>query len=301
MRRTSSLAALVLLASTGCGAAARATVPDADGRYPITLERPARVGFRFAESSSYHSRTVQIITVANQPGETTTEETTATFAAEGEVVAVRDDGHASVLRYVVRTLSRTDGGATEVLARPGAVLEVHVGHSLETASATLDGVPLDAAQLEHIHDVVDLSSSGERDDLFASAEPRRVGESWSPDMAAITSGLSGAGSMRIDPARSNGRMTLVSHETRDGVPGIVVEGVVASGGIEVPMPPGAAIREANMDVHFGGFFPDDVSSPPLADQMRLDMRVVIDMASPAGPVLLVMEVVSAQERTIRPL
>lgn len=287
----------------GCGGAQRVqSTPDAEGRYAIVMEHHLRAGFLFEESATFRSRTTQTVMVENQRGEPATEEESMAFSGRGEVVSVRDDGQPAILRYTVTSLERVVNGSATVLARPGAVLEIHVGHTAETASATLDGVPVDEATLHVMGNVLELSSSGDGDDLFASDAPRAPGESWSPDLAAISRGLSQGGIVIIDPARSNARMTLVAHEERDGWPGLSVEGTLASGGIEVPMPEGASTREASMSVRFAGFFPDDTSIPTLFDQMNMEMHVVIDLATPAGPSAVIsMDVASVHQRSLRPL
>jgi hypothetical protein len=296
---TIGLAAVLLVA---CGGATAGTA-SSDGRHPIVFHRTAHAGYRWHTVVSSAERTTQTMAMANVPAESQTNETTLAMEADAEILAASPSGDPTAVRYVVSLLTRIVGGGTpEVLARPGAVIEVQLAATPDAAVVLVDGAPASAELREHIGDLVTLAHRDRMEVSFGTSEPQAVGDTWFPDLNAIAASMAAEASMVMLPERSSCTMTLRAREERGGLAGSLIEGTMASSGIEMrSLPAGATLRESRLALAMRAFLTDDDRHPPLDDQLQMEMHVVMDVATPVGVATLTMEAANRRIRTNRPL
>lgn len=300
MRSLSGAAALLFLVA--CGGATASTEP-ADGRYPVRFDRNARVGYRWHTVVSNAERMTQGMTMANAPASSETAETLLSMEADAEIIGADGEGNPTAIRYVTSRLTRVaSGGAPEALARPGAVIDVQLGATSESAVVLVDGAMPSSELREHIGDLVTLSHRDRMETSFGTDVPQAVGDRWFPDLNAIAASMSAEARMTMAPERSSCTMTLVARETRDGLPGLVIEGTLASSDIGMSgLPDGATVRESRLAVAMRSFLSDDDGHPPLEDQLQMEFHVVMDVATPVGVASITMDATNRRTRTNHPL
>jgi len=201
------------LAHPASAAPAAPAAPAAD--YAVRLARPVAAGERrlavgFLESDDHLAGT--------KAGVPSDQRQTATvrYVVATEILEVSPKGNALRATLTVRRLTKESGGVTLELAKPGAVVTARlVGRKgvFELAGARL------APDLQTaLAAALPLRADDEPtdDDLFGTAQRRRVGESW-PANAELFARL-GAASVTFDPQDVAGTVTLAAVKPIHGEP-----------------------------------------------------------------------------------
>jgi hypothetical protein len=211
-----SLCLLPLLLG-GAGSAARAAPPSGQTpAYALLLTRPSAVHDKQLVVGS-------IDTDDHSSGGATGSEPTQRhdkasirFVVTTEILEVSPKGSARRASIVVRRLDKESGGVSVELAKPGeAFVARMVGHDRVVEQG---GTPVAADLQQALAIAVPLRTDDEPtdDDLYGSAEPRRVGEKW--DVPAALFGASGAQRVTFEPKTVAGSVTLAGQKAVHGVP-----------------------------------------------------------------------------------
>jgi hypothetical protein len=209
----SALAGVVwVVLASGAGAAAAPTpAPD----YAVRLTRPAAAGDK--RLAVGWLRTEDRATGGPQGAAADRRQSsTIRYVAATEIVEVSPNSNAQRATLTIRRLTKESAGVTAELAKPGTVVTARlVGHErvFEMLGARL-APDLQAA----LAAAVSLRADDEPtdDDLFGTAQRRRVGESWPVNGGLFAS--SGAPGIAFDPKDVAGAVTLASMKPAGGVP-----------------------------------------------------------------------------------
>ena len=260
------------LASAGVVAAAAAAPGEA---YAVKLDRPVKVGQRFAVTVKADvDRTIKV-DVNGQAQPDRVEKFTAELAGTVRVEAVNDKtGVATKVQLTVDKLTRDGDEAIPA----GAVV---VGErAADDPTFTVNGTAADADQAAVLTAVVELGRADAtvgQDAMFGTPQPRRAGDTWAGDPAKIAQVL--APQVPVSAEHAKGTGTLVEVKTVGGGPAEVVETTVTVD----PLTEGRTIKQLTVT---GGTFrstltrtmPVDLARPAVSS----DEHVTLKMTGTAG-------------------
>ena len=230
------------------------TALGADDAYPLKLTRPNKVGEKFVVTAREdESKTV------SPPGDATSEDSpgfiSATFEGAVEIAAVDSNGRPTQLHVVIRELTfATNNGDRDRLAA-GTMIRHNVSgwkaHSRILSDGTLTEYQRTA--LDMIFVGIAPSTSSSDDDVFNDGKPKRVGDSWPMQTAAMVKGWT---QMKVGPENAKGVVTLRALRKLGNKPALVVTAKMSVTKIELPDPNTAG---AQMDSTFECVVPVDLN------------------------------------------
>jgi hypothetical protein len=304
MRRVAlSFFAIILLA---CGASASSTngpTPITGERYPIHLTRAFRVGQRAHVTSVTSIREQTVTTFHGQVVDTADATTAYDFDGIVEYLSVDADGRPVSLRYDVRSFTRRQGQLPAELLRPGQVLELTRGETLEASHIVVDAAPISEELRGALDDVLPLTLGTSEDDaLFGSTTPRAIGERWPANVVELARGLTRNSPLRFDPSHVRGEAQIVERAERGGVDGLEIAVVIDADQLQVDgLASGASLREGRFSLRVDGFFPIDESLPRLTQSLELRADLAMSMATPQGAADVALTMTRTGLRTTEPL
>jgi hypothetical protein len=255
-----------LLSVVGTVAVAAAQAPD----YAVRLVRPSAAGDK--RLAVGWLQTEDRATGGPQGAATDQRQSsTIRYVVATEILEVSPRGNARRATLTVRRLSKESAGVTAELAKPGTVVAARlVGHErvFEMQGARLapdlQGALAAAVPLRADDEPTD-------DDLFGTAQRRRVGESW-----PVNGGLfanSGAPGTTFDPKDVAGTVTLASMKAAGGVPCLEVRWKLdARHGSFKPgsLPAGLLGTMTSISVTGSALLPIDDKLQPLSRETAVD-------------------------------
>jgi hypothetical protein len=269
MRRQtwSGLVAGVVLAACACGARA------ADTTYEVKLNRPVKVGEKFAVSQRAALERAMRVTPAGGVAQLHSEKLEAALDAAMEVQAVEDDGSAKSMHLTVKklTLARDGEEAVEAL-KPGSEIDVAIGEK-EVAFAMKDGQLSQVARtaLETVYHPHTTKKTD--DDLFGTTQRQPVGASWAMNTKLIAEQMPG---MKMDPAKTSGSAKLVGVKETSGVQMLEVNAAFDSKDAALKGLPGA-VKESTIRGEFETEVPVDTSDPSRTSQIKMVVHAVSEI------------------------
>ena len=282
---------LVVASLTGCGGGGSgpaANAGQAGQKYPIVLERDSEPGkphpVRIKDETTD-------TTMMSSQGKVLSEEKkikALSFAGTGNALAA---GKHHPTEYVVDELSQLKDGQPMALLAPGTkVLKSPVGKKWQY---TVEGTPVG----EEVRDALETLFSGTvsdtgDDDIFGTAEPRAVGESWSINVEKMKEDEE----LDFDPKGASGSTRVVALRQVDGVECLEIEAEMTIPQVDFKgLPQGAKVLESKMSGRFIGLFPTNTKLLSLSQGMSMDVVIKMEVMSPNGPVRL--DMVSHGEKT----
>lgn len=185
--------------------AAPAEAPQA-----IKLERPLTVGAKFHLNAEGEARQNIQMSMNGQavPQQSKSEEFSAALDADVEVLGVSEDGKITKAAIQVKSLTRTDAGAEATTLLENAAVEAEA--SPDGITYMVGGAPVD----DKIQETLKLfslinkkgSSRASEDLLFGTTEPRKPGDEWPVDGAAVAASFAEDSGMQLDAASVKGTM-----------------------------------------------------------------------------------------------
>jgi hypothetical protein len=271
------LTAALLLAARAALAAPDDDDDDAPGGgrpYPIRLTRPMQVG------QQYHwiadSTLVSSIPVTGG-GNPVQETVSVHLDGVAQILGVDRRGVCNEMAVTVNECVARTGKEKKTVVKPGRVIVVEAGKwkpRLTAASGTLtieDDVLLRSVlPLPRAEDVTD-------DDVYGSAKPQAVGESWSIRPDQLVRSWAAAG-YKLKAQNVSGNVRVKSAETVDGVECVRVAGRAK---IEHFLPPGLdipdrlPIDDATCETKFTRLLPVDPAGHSLQDSHSVTVRFVL--------------------------
>jgi hypothetical protein len=223
LHRIARLSVLFFAACFGLTSGA-APAPAPDGQaFVIRLARPAKVG----DTAWFVADTTVVKSVqGNLSGHDRSLKPTSVaihFEATERIEAVGARGEPTRATYrVAKCVARFEKGQ-DVLLQPGTVLTVEAGKWKSSIRA--DRGYFSVYREIALRPIVSLPNLGDvsDDDVFGSREPRKVGESWAADPAALAKWVSREGAA-VDKNSVSGTIKLKGLQTVNGVQCLVVTG-----------------------------------------------------------------------------
>jgi hypothetical protein len=287
------LLALVLAQSLALGALGVAGDASAQGRRgrtaaandraTIVLHRRVTVGQRKHITAEGTADSALRVSVGSEVVQDTHRIIRVTLDAESTVLAIDEHGKATAERLVIARFTRAEGDATQADVVPaGTIMEIHRAPRSEDARVLVAGAAAGEAIVEALDAVTSVRSGGATDDdFFGSARPRRVGESWNADGAAMSADLHAASGIE---AAVTGRATFTGREQVDGVDCVAVDARIEGNVTALPgLPPNSTVRVGRLVSSFRGAFPTDTAIPAVDHTMTMDFTVEVDFTAEGHP------------------
>jgi len=284
-----AVAAAAGVAGVGGGIAAAAAAPPVVGQeaapareYAVRLTRAAAAG---EKRLAVGSLSTDDHLSGTKSGERSDERQTSIirYVVAAEIEEVSPKGNALRATITVRRLVKESGGVSLELAKPGAVITARLAGRERIFE--LLGARLAPDLQQALAAAVPLRADDEStdDDLFGTAQRRRVGESW-PANTQLFAG-SGAASVTFDPRNVTGTVTLAGVKPAGGQPCLEVRWKLeARHGTWKPgsLPPGFAGTNSSMSVAGSALVPVDTALPAAGRDASLALVADISGESAGG-------------------
>jgi hypothetical protein len=276
-RATHGFAFGILFVLAGWGAAAAAPPPVSSTDYAVRLARPSAAGQKRLAVGSLQSEDRLTGTRAGAPSDQR-QTSTIRYVVATEILEVSARGNAQRATLSVRRLTKESGGTTVELAKPGEMVTARLAGRERVFE--LQGAPLAPDLQQALGAAVPVRADDEPtdDDLFGTAQRRRVGESW-PANGGLFARF-GATSLTFDPKDVTGTATLAGVKPVGGVPCLEVRWKLeARHGAFKPgsLPEGFTGTTTSMSVTGSTLVPVDVTLP--AASRETTIAAVADLAS----------------------
>lgn len=215
LRRLAAAPGLVACCTLGLLAVlASGAAPD---EYSIKLAHPAKVGERTRIHGTRQIDNSMAMTIA---GKEKRDEKHALYHIDAvqQVMAVGAKGNVTQAELVVRELAReAEDGTTTALLEPGKVISIHRQDGENVWE--LGGKPLDPELREVLTDVDGVSGDDDpsNDEVFGTARPRHVGDTWQADGDLVVRQLGRRG-ITVLAKDVKGGLTLREVNSFKGVP-----------------------------------------------------------------------------------
>lgn len=188
---------------------------DTELRYPVLLSRPDRIGERFRLDAVVERHIISHVVQGAQAPEEKRINLRTVFSAEVTVRSINTRQFADALDLTLVSMTSHDATipAPMTILAPGARISAHA--SKGKTLFTMDGSPLTETQSQELALFVSVDAGQEREkDVFGSAVPRKVGESWQVDRIAASRLLQMIG--QIDPSAIRSESKLDSVFQKEG-------------------------------------------------------------------------------------
>ena len=212
--------------------ALRGAPPTEQPTYPIHIHTRSTVGERFRIE-----RSTAIVRSSSTDWDGADDQTPVEReAASGyhtvldkEMLAVDAEDDAAAEKTIVRSWTRTrvDGKEEQVMPPGTEVVARAPAAGSDEPEYTLNGRPAPQdkrAQLDLIAHVSGPDQKWHEQEMYGSSEPRKVGESWPVNAAAVAANLRRHDGQQVTDADVSGTVTLTGVETINDIPCLRLEG-----------------------------------------------------------------------------
>jgi hypothetical protein len=255
--------------------------------YPVRLERPCKKGERYRISGSASSSQKRTLTAEGKVL-TETQGFNAEFGADGTAVELASDGKLIKEALTINYLRVHKDGNTRQPFPKGTVVVAAVenGHRVFRVA----GQPVDK-QFEELLDMLTEVSSSQggpsEDEIFGTAEPRKVGDSWSVNTAAAIKSLYEDTKIVASQEDTHGVVTIEKKTACGNEDCLLISGRLDSDLITIEMDE-LKVDSGESHLRFSETYPVDTAHRSVDRtyemQMRVSGKVKLD---PKGPELQV--------------
>jgi len=273
-----------------------ATIPQGK-MYSLKLEWKPVAGYKSELSETTSMK--MTFTGAGQPSMINEERTS--FAATEEVASATADGGSELIWRFSEATQFKDGRMVPLGFQGKTVRVKHLKGQPRTFSLDGGGAIGDedlAVLKKAFMGGEDKPGEPTGADIFAPKAPVRVGESWSPDLRAVATGMFDADvSLAVDLTKSRSTFTLVSVEARSGADYGRMDGLLelALGQLgpmrlDTPIP---------LKMTVTGDFCIDGTRPDGVIRMEMSMKGASSFAGPAGKIPVDLDMTMNAQKTVR--
>jgi hypothetical protein len=278
-------------------------VSHADQRYEIRLTRPQKAGDRYDVAKQGTAK--RIMVVSGPAGELRRVEHALAIELEATVTILKVDDQGRPLKksLAVRRCRVTENGkVTEPVGSGKVIIAQSRGGRTEIS---LESGDLSKPARAALDVVVATYSGGPADDeIFGTAQPRAVGESW-PISAAAAAKDAAARDIAIREDDIQGRMRLVRIEKQGPRTALRLAATMDIRGFtlkKMKLPDGVAIDTARATAVYDALVPIDPALPQLqsAHSMTLDMAMKSTRGNAEGHTVTIHLEMSAKQSVTLP-
>lgn len=257
------------------GAAGASGVAPALEPQIIKIERAATVGDRYHFDGEGHSRQVVEVSTGGKPmpERSQSEDFSVTMVADVEVLAINENGKASKVTVLVKTLTRADDDAAAETLLENTVVDA--ANEAGGVVYSIGGVAVEKEIQQAIKLFTLLNSNAakaDEDAIFGTNESHAPGDEWPVDEAVIANFFSEDTGMELVPDSIEGAMKFVKV---DRVAGIVCQLLSGQVSMEMASFPGvpdvAELSDSTVEVSLSGAFPIDPLLPVAEKSMTMKM------------------------------
>jgi hypothetical protein len=278
--RSSSLTRSVGSILFAAAALSFCTIADAQD-YKIKLNRPTRVG---DEMTVHITTKFKQVVSANPAGP---DEYTVELRGTNKALAVNEKtGSVTKLSCTVAKLTRNDA---ELYPAGTVIVGEKVG---KVDTFTIDGNPVDAANVPALSTVIELNAP-DRDDtddaLYGTDQRQKVGATWSINAGKIAEDLAAEG-LPVPAESLKGEVKLVDVGKVNQIDTMNMNTHISADGFKATVP-GAAVSDGELDLNVDSVIPVDESKQGLSMKMKmhLSMTVTPNNAPGAGAVTVTID------------
>lgn len=273
------LATLVASALTVSSLGAQ-TAPTSRERHVVRFERPRTVGARYRIEASGEKTLRMEQRGAAAP--VRDERTVVRMVAVERILTVNAIGEAINSEFTVESLEVDRAGTTVNALARGTVFLLERATTPDTqARITVGGAPVAADIADALAVVVSRKVSGVSDDeVFGSANPRRVGERWPINADVAQRELAANG---LTDVRLRGEVRTVELTTVDSLPCLVITASMSGRLGAIPnMPSIATFVSGTVETTHRGAFPTDGTSRPPTTEMTMALDATFTVRAGNG-------------------
>lgn len=266
-----------------------------DGPFPIALDRRAHVGDQFAVDVHVVSETTMVMTQGGAPVRENSQKQDVHLVGQVEVLEVDQQGLTTRRRVTVERFTANDPSNDEgpvPLVPAGGVIFFSAQPRVVALGAPNSPAPREVAEAFTTlmqHGIINTIDNA----MLGSATPRSVGDQWpAHDIAAVFA------SQGVTVREGEGSARIISHETIDGTPALVVEGALR---LNINMSPNPALVPQNelMTLDYRFAVPVELTG----QRLRQETRVAADAAylDPSNGQGMTIQVRTLSQSQLRPL
>lgn len=253
--------------------------------YEIRLDRPAKVGEK-SEVIITGKRSRQM-TMTSQGRVLRENKSSLSATFEGTITVLKVDKlqrESELKLLVAKCHKKVDGKTTEeeVLAKG---TEVVLRQRDSDVEFLIDGkvVPKDIAEVLSLFFTLNDSQDTD-DDLFGTKDRKKVGESWPVNSVKLARYFASKGVFKGGAKDITGSTKIEEEVVVGGTKCLRFICKAELGNFTPPLPPGMAVKKANMSVSVSYLYPVDTSVRHLSEKMAMTMELVAEgKATPEAP------------------
>ncbi len=243
--------------------------------YVIRLTRPSKIGDRYRLDARGTTRESERITVGGQV-QNDDKDLSVHLIAGATVLAVDSQSNATRIEYLIQTCEKTEAGKTEQVLAAGrkVVAEsdaqgkteftVDGDHALDDISKAL-GVVISAH----------TPGSPTDDDIFGTAERKKVGDTWGINTKTAATYLSKAG-LGVSADNLKGTVTLDGVKTVGVVKALALTARMSAEGMTMDLPDFLQIEKSSMTGEFSSLVPVDPEADNLLpSKIKMTINVLL--------------------------
>ncbi|NQT37051.1 MAG: hypothetical protein HQ581_06155 [Planctomycetes bacterium] len=246
--------------------------------YRIQLDRPSAVGQTYRVSVVAHEEQTNAVTLNGRELQREDKKFTVHFDAKITVLALSDNEQPVKESAVVERLDKIEGKKTTELVDKGTVIVASIKD--DKKQFTVDGRPVEAELAEVLEVAYSLGTGKTDDEVFGTAEPQAVGDSW-PMNAEAAADDPELRELQIDKKNIHGKVTLQSVRRVGQVECLQILAKATIDNVMPPMPEGADMKanRAVAQMRMTGLFPTD----PTMDRLRESLEMTMEMQLQGRP------------------
>lgn len=255
--------------------------PAAGGAQKLVFNRKLTVGYKYRLTST--GKGVRNVTANGKPAENVA--FSWDYEAEVEVKELSPRGMATKEEHKVVKLEVTVNGKKATPIEKGKVIIGTV--QADDEKFEIDGKPITEKMLEEVvSSIFELDDNDmDRDEVFGSKDPRKPGDTWEPNAAAMVKSFSKKLADSPMPAKAEnikGTVKFVEAKPMEGVPAVAISVDVKIKDVAPKMGP-VKPTAGTLTVTMQHWMPADIKlAAPSGSTNKMVMHVEGDVAGPGG-------------------
>jgi hypothetical protein len=268
--------------------------------YEIRLQRPSRVGQRGRVVVTGEKHQTMTMRLNGQTARQDQQDLRVRFEAVETVREVDSSGNATRSEYTVETFSAGTGAELVPVVADGVTITVVRANARNQAQVLVNGQPAEENVRNALEAVVSVTVNPLNDDeVFGTTRRQRPGASWPLQSAVAARSFNQSTGMT---GRFTGQTRLVQRTQVQNRECLEITAEMNGTISQLPnMPPGAVVRNAQVNATMRGMFPTDVSVPRLVSNTAMTMNVRVGFQQEGQPAELELAGREVREGTYSPL
>jgi len=265
--------------------------------YEVALSRPQKVGDLFGISVEGVETTRSKISANGEIAQDVADKLAIELKGSVRVLEIDKNGEPSKLALTVEKLVKIKGDAQTPLLKTGTEVTAFVQDDKDEFE--VEDLPVGKEIQQALAMAIALGhGDATDDDIFGSANPQKVGDTWKVNAEKAAADFSKAG-LGIDKEGIEGTATLKEVVTVGDEKCLKIAAQIKMKDFSLPLPPGVVVKTATAEADFSGLFPVNKSVNRLEEHEEWTMNFSAEGAGDPGAPALAVEVTSKRNVTAK--